>query len=819
MTKLTKIKFRDQMKSNKSKLSNTVSMKRGKMNKSNLNLVERDSYLVGSNINIETVMNKEQNVLHDRKKCFNDKVTKKHGKKKTMKKNVTVPITELNSQTSEIVPELCNKKLNASILCTNSNKKSHEFSNSVENTILSNCTIRLSVESNKKSLTNVVQKYRTRLKNKQKNQEMIQTEPERRILEYYQKDHKTRETKNSTKASNTINTVVLGQDSLIPPEEKHTSRLVKMQNKRKVIEKNVNINNAQLNVQSPRLLRSSRKRDQVLEEGIFEISRKKTNNTKTVLTLQNNISTNCNRQHEEHTCYRDDSDEENQTETFNRNTTLEHRINKSEENSMKSNVLRNGSLINSSEQRVKTRSTINRRYHQETQNTPTLTSLTSSTSNRNTLKSVYIDKQTLNDENISEFMYENRGNKKKLNETKMSRVIPAENNSNIYSCNLRNDISSRDDVLKKDHSQDRSVINVSQRQRNLNNFVMNCPEREFLKLQNTESVTQGIPQTNLRHLVDSKLQNDRNISMEIEKEGTYESCESVKIGNLKKSQSRKLKETETRESEYCIQINENIVIDKNCTYSKKLTVPLVRVEDLSLYERLQLLHTPHYIEKRRTNREENETHYHSTTEKINNKISITNRHLNNCTNQTTALSRSFEKQMESIHLDKKIDTNLKTIDFISLNQFTEQTLKNKETEKVFKESHDYSILISDEQCNSTFVNHKSVVVKEHVNSEENKIQLKSDKYGLYSQNENNKTETLENMTSKLQAGQLLENILNFFLKHKQDTTNKGRKKSQYSNTEEKCGKRKCVAMCIKSHHENTFTMRRKFTGYDEIVCR
>lgn len=510
--------------------------------------------------------------------------------------------------------------------------------------------ITVSMESKQKRLRTVIEKHRHRLKKKQEDQNIIQAESEGKLLKYIQENHNTDKVINNINLMNTIHTVMSEQSG--PLEKKHTSHLIRIQKKQRVIQKNLNISDTQLNIQTSKILRSNRFNNEITKDKIFKISEKKGINKRNLQTnnnvkLHNKIQINCDQEDEEHVCHRDNCGEEIQIvptfhkDTFTHNTILKHRINKLEKNNIKSIVLGEGNLMDSLEQRIKTRSAMKQKYQKETLNDSTVTSYTLDNSKMKAIKSVYIDKQIVNksETNVSEFMFENCTNKRKLNKTKIPHILQVEqetifeNNlemtthfhskSNIFSRNLRSGTSSCNKVLKEYQNENHSILNVTKHEKNLHNFITKNPKRKLLKLKNNENVTQTISQTNLQNLVNSELKSDYNI-LKFEEEDKYEMNKSIVNRKLNRNANGKLKEKIKSEGQIqenkikqqkmynvlkrCnhnvidaarktlrkrnfknpsdiiieasknIEGSENLTVPKHLTNNKKLIVPLIRIE-------------------------------------------------------------------------------------------------------------------------------------------------------------------------------------------------------------------------------------------------
>ncbi|XP_076628722.1 uncharacterized protein LOC143345461 isoform X2 [Colletes latitarsis] len=482
---------------------------------------------------------------------------------------------------------------------------------------------------------------------------------------------------------------------------------------------------------------------------------------------------------------------------------------------------------------------------------------------------------------------------KTIIESNLKMAARIHRNSKMYSNNVHHSTSSSTEVLKKHQNEDCTILNVTQFQRNLYDIVKKHPRKKFLELQNNENVTRTISQSSFQNLVDSKFQDDCNILMNFEKDGecgmrkpvirklknntnrilqnstnrilrkrkiirTEHSIRTVRKTYFKKTvRKRKLRNfsdsvVQTRKND--IKINRDLIISTSSINCKKLIIPLIRIEDHSLYDRLQLIKTSNYIENGTQNQEVERPHYQlrkDTTMQLrssvskqyrrinikkNKKINVENENLKKFKDQKTHLSHVFEKQNKNTRLPEEVNTNLKALDFDSTNQLIKQKLKrNKIEKKPFKrdilnlpkinsitesmcsqvndiehmmnmslnKSNDFSISTSDQQNNGTLVNHESEFVEEHINSKENYI---------------------EEIDTEDKSMELKENILKFFLRYKPNIVNNETKKSPRiinSKTFQNNDIRKSVAMCFKC--KQVFNLLQQFSDKinfleDEKLC-
>ncbi|XP_043260238.1 uncharacterized protein PF11_0213-like [Colletes gigas] len=516
------------------------------------------------------------------------------------------------------------------------------------------------------------------------------------------------------------------------------------------------------------------------------------------------------------------------------------------------------------------------------------------------IRSVYIGKRTSN-RNISKFRFENCDNtkisdmiqvkQKTIIESNLRMATRIHRNSKMYS---NHSTCSSTEVLKKHQNEDCTILNVTQCQRNLYDIVKKHPRKKFLELQNNENVTQTISQSNFQNLVDSKFQDDCNILMNFEKDGVCgiskpvikksrnntnrilqnstnrilrkrkiirsdHSIRTVRKTYFKKTvRKRKLKNlshsvVQTRKNDD--EINRGLITSRNFIDCKKLIIPLVRIEDHALHDRLLLTKTCNRIENEREYQEVKRPHYHLRKDtmrlrssvskryrridiKENKKLNIENENLKKFKDQKTHSSHVFEKEIKNTRLtEEEVNTNLKAVEFASTSQLIKQKLKRNKTEKKsfereilnlpkinsitesmcsqvndiehtmnmsLDEANDFSISISDQQNNGPLgSDDESEFIEKRINSNENYI---------------------EEIDREVNSMELKGNILKFFLRHKSNIVKNGRKRNSKANdskTFQNNDTRKSVAMCIKC--KQVFNLLQQFSDKinflkDEKLC-
>ncbi|XP_076655037.1 uncharacterized protein LOC143360241 [Halictus rubicundus] len=266
------------------------------------------------------------------------------------------------------------------------------------------------------------------------------------------------------------------------------------------------------------------------------------------------------------------------------------------------------------------------------------------------------------------------------------------------------------------------------------------------KLQENADITETILQSNLQHLVGSKLNDGCDISMEVNKKNEYEVNKSVKIDNSKTNVHNSIKKKEIIKSECHIEIKtkgqdalnslnkceHNAIkttkktfvsktinegksinsfkaitqkwknkdkINKHYQTNKELIIPLIKLENLSLAKLNQLLHIPNYIENKINILEKKEAQYtirNTSTEEctiIHKQYKVTkikkigefdevHNNAKKCKDQRE--HNLYENNQENTSPAQEINANLEGDNFVSEDQLVTERL----SEQMAKESTD-----------------------------------------------------------------------------------------------------------------------------------
>nr|XP_031833232.1 protein PF14_0175-like [Nomia melanderi] len=800
MTKIIKSKFNKQLKPYK-------------IPKKNLNLLHKKCLYNSKNHNGIKIFQEQDALNLNNKDLLNNMKTKK--KNKIFLKKPNVCDTELNTQTHEIHDA-------SNISDASYNKNLDNFSSSMDYTTISCCNSKLGnsnsytdsstckdlLECQKEHIYHRIkqlsrQRHITNLKKNQKNKfprnqrDIVQTKSEDAVLEYSQKEK---------------NNAATSYNYLLRKNSTERKQKVELHN----LETNVQLNVQHFNILKPR----------TTENKTLTIPRKK----------RKQSSAQCNL---ELTCDRNDRKEENKIIVPNfhkENFTYDARSKKK-------------CFLNSIDNSVKTRS-MTRRENKELQKN---VSLVSSTIDIPTAEFICMKKQISqkHQENISAFSFKNGQKEELLNENNETHVIEVEeetifqrnlemtthfhSKSNTGSCNLRNNSFSNNKVLENNENQ--SLLSVQQHVKKKNQYEIN------------KSIKIGKSGTNVHSRIEKKeiIKSECHIQLEKERQehyGPLKKCERNAIETLKKTYITKTLESRNPEDSFktATQTNRNNVkISENFVLDKKLSIPLIKLEDLTLSELSHQLYINYYTKNKTNNSIDNEAQYTvrnigKTKCSVHKQYKVTKIRRNTKLNQICkSIKKCKNQNADDLYGSKgkgdcvgqKVNTELTT--FVSTNQFSTKGSRKKEkgrrvsrnnisssstveeyftTEAACEQlSEDqYKLNMSLEEASNSqnqILGESSDYFNESMNNKMDtdikNPEYKTNKCEISKNDKSNEAETLQNNKSELQTNQLLQNICNFFLENKKKEINsKTITKSEINYLKKEKGKiRKRVAVCIK----------------------
>lgn len=789
MTKIAKQDCKDQVESSDSKVSNINCLRNNGKPKRNLKMFKHKDYLYGNEIRDRAFMTaRREDSLNSRDKCSENRITSVRRGKETVQKYLPVYDTELNTSVpkqngnrihlncKEIVPSNSNKRLSSvsesakgkakSIscdLCTDSFSSKKALHHPKKKVHING----IAIELRRKGTGNPVGRPRSKTPKKQKDEEVVHRESQEKVLEYFQEERTTDQALMNLNLMNRTHMVISEQTGVTTLEKKRRSSVTR-------IKTSLHTNGTQLNEQESKVVSSTEIEENVVESKVHKRARKKRKTEVDRITGEGNEM----------------GFSDFYKKTFMDDTILQDRVSKPGEL---------GSM-RPLENRVRTRSMARLRKLGESLKDVSHVTSASHAPEAKAINPESINSQSLKKsrKSISEFSFKSCDNKGKVDDTVMPRIIQVErktvfernlqttthvhSTSNGLSCNLCDSTFPPNETLNEHRNEG------------------HAPRKRSLKQENSKNVGRTALRPNSPTLVD----------MQIRKEDKYEINKSVTVVKSMKSIPKEMKEpeilklgcnvqvNETDQQEGCdisqqhehsaietvedkyfeeavkrrgsgnssklnivqadkknSEVNRNVAIPENFMNNKQLTVSLTKVENFPSSELLQMIRNPYCITNGRGSEGSRKVYrakdivqvqcsvrklYKNTQIKTDEGISVKNKSLR-YESQDNLFGKKVKKQIVSIH------------------QYNEKTL-----EKNISEDRSLSPQIND----------------------------KPDKYGLPSSNEVCKTATLQNDISKL------ENIVNFFLKHKKKAMNgKAKRRSKRSNlkTLEEYRVRRSVAMC------------------------
>ncbi|XP_076672378.1 uncharacterized protein LOC143371286 [Andrena cerasifolii] len=803
MTKIAKQHCKDRVESRDSKVSNINGLRNNGKPKRNLKMFKHKDYLYGNEIRDRVFITaRQEDSSNSKEKCSENRVTSVRKGKETVQKYLPVYDTELNtsapkqngnkvnSNCKEIVPSNSNKRLSSvsestkgkakSIscdLCTDSFSSKKALHHHKKKVHISG----IAIELRRKGTVNAVERARSKTPKKQKEEEVMHTESQEKVLEYFQEERTTDEARMNLNLMNRTHMVISKQTGVTTLEKKRRSSVTRIQT-------SLHTNGTQLNEQESKVVSTTEIEENVVESKVHKSARRKRRTeVERIISEGNGMGFS-----------------DFYKKTFTDDTILQDRVSKSG----------GTSSMRPLENRVRTRSMTRLKKLGESLKDVSHVTSASHAPEAKAINSESINSQSLNKsrKSISEFSFKSCDNKGNVDDTVIPRIIQVErktvfernlqttthvhSTSNALSCNLFDSTFPPNETLNKHRNEG------------------HAPRKRSLKRENSKNVGRTALQPNSPTLVD----------MQIQKEDKYQINKSVTVVKSTKSVPKEIKEPEilklgrnvqvnetnqqegcdiSQQHEHCAietmknkyfgeavkrrgsgnsskldivradknnsEVNRDVAIPENFTTNKQLTISLTKVENFPSSELLQMIRNPYCITNGRGSEGKRKVYrtkdivqvqcsvrklYENTQIKTDEGISVKNKSLR------------YESHSEDNLFGKKVKKQI-----VSIHQYNEETLEEK-----ISENGSLSPQIND----------------------------KPDKYGLPSCNEVSKTATLQNDISKL------ENIVNFFLEHKKKSMNgKAKRRSRRSNlkTLEEYRVRRSVAMCTTStHNGHTFTM-------------
>ncbi|CAL7944154.1 unnamed protein product [Xylocopa violacea] len=486
-------------------------------------------------------------------------------------------------------------------------------------------------------------------------------------------------------------------------------------------------------------------------------------------------------------------------------------------------VLKETNLMNSDKRHIQTRSALKRKCDVESEG-----------SLRKISRSAHTKNQILNkyEENTCNPLPEKYNSDKKSNKNKIPYIRRINNKATTkHDLQRTNHIHNKPkiycDICNKKLYEHQNKTFCKSQQEDLCNYEIESFQSKSVEVQRKRNTKQSILKTNVQTLIDSRSKTDFNVSRRIKKKNNREINNSTTIRQSKNNARKKNNKQSTEKSTYHRQL-------KRKTQQK-------------------VYHTLNEYKQYISETEENE-YFKGTLETKNTNIRFSEITIAQSNKADIKMDKDIVKY-KNIN-DKKLLIPLIRIDDIaqlSKSTYMPDYVKNYETKlkkQASKRIYYQAKNIAKAQCSTykhinrlTKLNHKNKInvmysksifkdTQIHTNFKENVIKeidtnIKDFKFETndsetFSQNGINNTDVLQDNECTLPAPDLLENILQFFLRNKKMINARTRQKSKinfekmYSR-----GRRKGVAMCSKC--KEAFSLLQKFSDrltfvQDEKLC-
>ena len=407
------------------------------------------------------------------------------------------------------------------------------------------------------------------------------------------------------------------------------------------------------------------------------------------------------------------------------------------------------------------------------------------------LRSTHMGHMVLNncERNTSVSLLRIHKSKNKLSETKTSNMNV--NNKAILKCDMQSRICKSNqhcNLYDFAYNEINYKQNTKFEQENLFiNYKTNLSQQKSLKAKSHKNINQSNA-TDIQNLIDSNCERDYTTSIQARRKGSCEINKSItteksnkfhlqikekeqknidhtvhkfkrcnKKSKKNKYSKRMVKKINTnnspivttvQSSKIDTKMNKNIAMHRNCIDNKGLIIPLTRIDDLPSSELSKLIQAPKSVQVKQNRQQENKNVYFETK-------------------NITETQCSTYKQYRTINLKQDEEINIL---YKSVRRYAE-----------FKDN-------GEEEINAN-------------------IKLERNTYKMSLENKVNTTEILlQGNGCKLESTNLLENILQLFLKNKRNIINiKTRQKSKIETY-----MRKSVAICGKC--VEVFNLLRQFSG-------